>query len=87
VAADYSGVATSGSLDQAVVAAGSGTAASAGPTGSAGAGELPFSGLMTGTTPSGATAGGGLFIRSHTGTYSVDDTDATVATAGPQTAS
>lgn len=87
VAADYSGVATSGSLDQAVVAAGSGTASSAGPTGSAGAGELLLSGLMTGTTPGGAAAGGGLVIRSHTGTYSVDDADATVAAAGPQTAS
>lgn len=87
VAADYSGVATSGSLDQTAVAAGSGTAASAGPTGSAGAGELLFSGLMTGTTPNGATAGGGLVIRSHTGTYSVDDADAIVATAGPQTTS
>ena len=85
VAADYTGVATSGALDQAVVARGSGTAASAGPTGSVSAGELVFSALMTGATPGGATAGSGLVIRSHTSTYSADDADADVAAAGPQT--
>jgi hypothetical protein len=85
--ADYSGVATTGSLDQAVAARGTGTAATAGPTGSVAAGELLFSGLMTGSSPGGATAANGLLIRSHTSSYAAADADMAVATAGPQSAS
>jgi chitodextrinase len=83
---EYSGVATTGSLDQVTVGRGStGTTADSGATtGSATAGELLFSGLITGSSPSTATVGGGLVIRDQTASASVDDADRTVATAGAQ---
>jgi hypothetical protein len=85
-AADYSGVATTGSLDQIAVSHGTGTAADSGATGSASAGELLFSAIMTGASPNGATAGGGLVIHDHTSSYSVADASTEVAAAGPQDA-
>ena len=86
-AAEYTGVAAAGSLDQVSVARGSGTAANSGPTGAVAAGELLFSGMMTGGNPGGATAVNGLLIHDHTGSYSVDDADGLVASAGSQQAS
>ena len=81
---EYSGVATAGSLDQVSVGRGTGTTADSGPTGSVSAGELLFSGLMTGASPGGVTVNGGLVVRAQTASFSVDDADRTVATAGPQ---
>ncbi len=43
--------------------------------------------MMTGGNPGGATANNGLLIHDHTGSYSVDDADALVASAGAQQAS
>jgi chitodextrinase len=83
-ASEYSGVATTGSLDQVAVGTGTSTAAASGATGAATAGELLFSGLMTGASPGGVTANGGLVIRAQTGSFSVDDADMKVATAGAQ---
>jgi chitodextrinase len=85
-AADYSGVATTGSLDQIAVSSGTGTTADSGATGSASAGELLFSAIMTGASPNGATAGGGLVIHDHTSSYAVADASTDVTTAGPQDA-
>jgi hypothetical protein len=82
---EYSGVATTSSLDKVAVGHGTSTTADSGATGSAAAaGELLFSGLMTGTSPGTATVGGGLVIRDQTASASADDADGTVATAGPQ---
>jgi hypothetical protein len=81
---EYSGIAATGALDQAVAAQGNSTAVNSGPTASVSAGELLFSGLMTGSAPGTVTANGGLVIRAQTGSLSVDDADMTVATAGPQ---
>jgi hypothetical protein len=81
---EYSGVATTSSLDQVSVGHGTSTTVDSGATGSATAGELLFSGLMTGSSPTTATVGGGLVIRDQTASASVDDADGIVATAGPQ---
>jgi chitodextrinase len=85
-AAEYSDVAATGSLDQIVVASGNSTTPDSGPTGSVSAGELFFSAIVTGASPGSATAGGGLAIQDHTGSYSVADANMTVSTAGPQDA-
>jgi hypothetical protein len=82
---EYSGVATTSSLDQVAVGHGTSTTADSGATtGSATAGELLFSGLMSGGSPGTVTVGGGLVIRDQTASASVDDADGAVATAGPQ---
>jgi chitodextrinase len=86
-AAEYAAIAPVNSLDQIVVARGSGTAVDSGATSSVSAGELLFSGLMTGASPGGATSNNGLVLHDHTGGYSVDDADAVVTTTGPQRAS
>jgi len=86
VAAEYTNVASVGALDTTAVAKGVGTAVSAGPTGSVNPGELLFSAVMTGSSPNGATPLNGLTLENKTGSYSVDDADMTVITAGPQTA-
>jgi len=86
VVTEYSGIATTGALDQAVAAKGNSTSAASGPTGAVKVGELLFSGLMTGASPGTVTANGGLVIRAQTGSLSVDDADMKVATAGPQNA-
>jgi len=85
-AAEYAGVAVTGSLDQVAVASGTGTAANSGATGSVAAGELLFSALMMGTSPGGATANNGLLIHDHNTDFSVDDADSTT-TAGTQQSS
>ena len=81
---EYSGVATTSSLDQVSVGHGTSTTADSGATGSATTGELLFSGLMTGASPGTVTVSSGLVIRDQTASASVDDADGTVATAGPQ---
>jgi len=55
--AEYSGVATSGALDQVRVGSGIGTAANAGPTAAVPTGELVVSGLITGQQPLTVTPG------------------------------
>lgn len=81
---EYSGIAITGSLDTAAVGSGTSTTAASGPTGSATAGELLFSGLMTGASPGTVTVGGGLTMREQTAGFSADDADGKVVTAGPQ---
>jgi chitodextrinase len=83
-AADYSNMALANTLDQFAVASGSGTAADSGPTGSAGVGELLFSGFMTGSLPGGVTANGGLVIHTRSASSSIADASVMVTTAGPQ---
>lgn len=85
-AAEYSAIALTNSLDRVVVASGRGTAVGSGATGSVSAGELLFSAVMTGTSPGGASAGGGLTIHDHNATYSIADAGM-ISTAGPQQAS
>lgn len=84
VATEYGGIATANALDQVAVGQGTGTTADSGPTGSVGAGELLFSGLMTGAAPGTVSANGGLTIRNQTPSSSVDDADASTTIAGPQ---
>ncbi len=57
VLAEYSGVAVAGPLDQIVSSRGVGTAAGTGPTAAVPAGELVFSALVTGGSPSSVTPG------------------------------
>ncbi len=89
-AAAYSGVATTGALDQTAVAKGNSTAVDSGPTASVGAGELVVGGIMTGGSPGTATAGssqGQAFaMRSQTGSGSIDIEDILASTAGAQDA-
>jgi chitodextrinase len=86
---DYSGVAVGGPLDQAVVNRGVGTAVSAGPTSAVPAGELVFSGLITGGAPGSVTAGssqGAAFTpRAATTGGAVYSEDILAAVAGAQT--
>jgi hypothetical protein len=87
-AAAYSGVATTGALDQTVVAKGNSTAVDSGPTASVGAGELVVGGIITGGSPGTATAGssqGRAFtMRSQTSSGSIDLEDILVSVAGTQ---
>jgi chitodextrinase len=89
-AADYSGVATTGALDQVAVAKGNSTAVDSGPTAAVGAGELVVGGIMTGGSPGSATAGssqGQAFtMRSQTGSGSIDLEDIPASAAGAQDA-
>ncbi len=88
--ADYSGVATSGALDQTAVAKGNSTAVDSGPTASIGAGELVVGGVITGGSPGSVTAGstdGQPFaLRSQTSSGSVDLEDVLTSAAGTQDA-
>jgi chitodextrinase len=83
-AADYSGLSAANPIDTAAVATGTSAAADSGATGAAAAGELVYSGLMTGASPGTATPTGGLVARENTGGYCADDADRTVTTAGAQ---
>ncbi len=89
-AAAYSGVATTGALDQTAVAKGNSTAVDSGPTAAVGAGELVIGGIMTGGSPGSATAGssqGKAFtMRSQTGSGSIDIEDILASAAGAQDA-
>jgi chitodextrinase len=82
-AAEYTGVARTGALDTAAIGKGTSTTADTAATTAVNAGELVFSGLMTGGNPGSATPNGGLSIHDHTASFSVDDADA-VAASGVQ---
>ena len=89
-ASAYSGVATTGALDQTAVAKGNSTTVDSGPTASVGAGELVVGGIITGGSPGTATEGssqGKAFtMRSQAGSGSADLEDILVSAAGAQDA-
>ncbi|MEA2532278.1 MAG: phosphatidylinositol-3-phosphatase [Actinomycetota bacterium] len=86
--AEYSGVATTGALDQVAFAAGSGTAVDSGPTAPVAAGDLVFSALVTGGSPGsetpGASQGSSYAPRSTMVGGTSYAQDVTSAAAGPQ---
>jgi chitodextrinase len=88
--ADYSGVATTGALDQAALARGNSTSVDSGPTASVGAGELVVGGILTGGSPGtvtpGSSQGQAFTLRSQTGSGSADLEDVLVSAAGAQDA-
>jgi chitodextrinase len=90
VAADYSGLAATGALDQVSVAKGNGTNVNSGPTASVGAGELVVGAVLTGGQPGTVTAGssqGQAFtMRTQWGSGSADLEDILVSAAGAQDA-
>ncbi len=85
---EYSGVATTGALDQAATAKGNSATVDSGPTAAVGAGELVVGGIITGGSPSsvtpGSTQGQAFTIRSKTGSGSADFEDVLVSVAGAQ---
>jgi len=87
---EYSGVATSGALDQAVAAKGNSTSVDSGPTGAAGAGELVIGGIITGGSPGtvtpGSSQGKPFAIRAQTSSGSADIEDVLSSAAGAQDA-
>jgi hypothetical protein len=89
--ADFSGVATTSPLDQAVVDTGNGTAVTGGTTAAAPAGELAIAGLITGGQPGTITAGSSqqvpYVIDVQNGSGSADMEDILSTAAGTQTAS
>lgn len=86
--ADYSGMAVAGPLDQIVSARGVGTVVDTGPTASVPAGELVFSGLVTGGNPSAVTSGSsdgvGYTEREQTSSGSAYGEDILSSAAGDQ---
>ena len=88
--ADYSGVATTGALDQVAVAKGNSASVDSGPTAAVGAGELVIGGVITGGSPAsvtpGSSQGQSFTIRSQTSSGSVDLQDVLVSAAGAQDA-
>jgi chitodextrinase len=85
-AGEYSGVATSAALDQAVAAKGSSASPNSGSTPAVGAGELVVGGIVTGGSPGNVTAGTGFTMRVMTSGESADLEDILASTAGPQAA-
>jgi chitodextrinase len=89
-AADYSGVATTGALDQTAVAKGTSTTVDSGPTASVAAGELVVGAIITGGSPGtvtpGSSQGQAFVMRSQTGSGSADLEDILVGAAGAQDA-
>jgi hypothetical protein len=87
---DYSGVATTGALDQTAVAKGNSTSVDSGPTASVGADELVVGAILTGGSPGTVTPGSSLgqafTIRSQTSSGSADLEDVLQSAAGPQDA-
>ena len=87
---DYSGVAKTGALDQAVVARGNSTSVDSGPTAAVGAGELVVGGILTGGSPGTVTPGSSqsqpFTIRSQTSSGSADLEDVLISAAGAQDA-
>ncbi len=85
---EYSGVATTGALDQAATAKGNSATVDSGPTAAVGAGELVIGGIITGGSPSsvtpGSTQGQAFTIRSKTSSGSADFEDVLVSVAGAQ---
>lgn len=89
-AADYTGVATTGALDQVAVSRGNSTAVDSGPTAAVGAGELVVGGILTGGSPGtvtpGSTQGQAFTVRTQSASGSSDLEDVTSSTAGTQNA-
>jgi chitodextrinase len=88
-AADYSGVATTGALDQVAVAKGTSTTVDSGPTASVGAGELVVGSILTGGSPGTITAGssqGQAFTMRSQSSGSAVLEDILVSAAGAQDA-
>ena len=87
-AAEYSGMAVAGPLDQVVSARGVGLTASTGPTAAVPAGELVYSGVLTGSSPGGVTPGLSQGVaytrRAQTGSGSSYEQDIVSAAAGTQ---
>jgi hypothetical protein len=83
-AAEYSGMAIAGPLDQLASARGVGTAVNTGSTPSVPAGELAYSAIITGSSPGGVTAGAGYTARAQTSTGSSYEQDLLSTAAGPQ---
>jgi chitodextrinase len=85
---EYSGVATTGALDQAATAKGNSATVDSGPTAAVGAGELVVGGIITGGSPNSVTAGstqGQAFtIRTKTSSGSADFEDVLASVAGAQ---
>ncbi len=85
---EYSGVATTGALDQAATAKGNSATVDSGPSAAVGAGELVVGGIITGGSPSsvtpGSTQGQAFTIRSKTSSGSADFEDVLVSVAGAQ---
>ena len=88
--AEYSGVARAGALDQVAVAKGNSTAVDSGATGSVGAGELVFGGIITGGSPGtvtpGASQGQNFTLRAQTSSQSANAEDILSSAAGAQDA-
>ena len=87
---EYSGVATSGALDQAAAAKGNSTSVDSGPTGAVGAGELVVGGIITGGSPGsvtpGSSQGRAFTMRAQTSSGSADIEDVLASAAGAQDA-
>ena len=90
-AGEYTGVATTGAIDQLAVAKGNSTAVNTGATGSVGAGELVVGGILTGGSPGtvtpGSSAGKTFTMRAQTSSGSADLEDIVSSAAGAQDAS
>jgi hypothetical protein len=84
-AAEYSGVAVAGPLDQLSAARDIGTAVSTGSTAAIPAGELVYSAILTGAVPGSVTPGTGYTARTQTSNGSAYEQDILSATAGKQT--
>ena len=87
-AADYSGVATTGALDQTAVAHGNSTTPDSGATVSVGAGELVVGAVLTGGSPGTVTAGssqGQAFTMRASGLGSADLEDILVSARARRT--
>jgi chitodextrinase len=85
---EYSGIATSGALDQASVGEGVGTAANSGATAAVTGGELVFAGLITGGQPltvtPGSSQGVPFTLEAQNGSESADTAAVLSAAAGTQ---
>jgi hypothetical protein len=84
-AAEYSGMALAGPLDQIVSGRGVSTAVNTGSTPAVPAGELVYSAVLTGSAPGTVMPGTGYTARAQTSTGSSYEQDILSATAGPQT--
>jgi chitodextrinase len=89
-AGEYSGVATTGALDQVAVAKGNSATVDSGPTASVAAGDLVVGAIITGGNPGtvtpGTSQGQPFVLRSQTGSGSTDLEDVLSGAAGAQDA-
>jgi hypothetical protein len=84
-AAEYSGMAIAGPLDQIASARGVGRAVNIGSMASVPAGELVYSAILTGSAADSETPGAGYTARAETSNGSSYEQDILSATAGPRT--